>query len=388
MENLKINRAYEKALHSKNRYLVLYGGAGSGKSIFAGQKLIYRMLEETGHRLLIIRKVARTIKMSCYQLLKDLIYMYNYENVFTFTDSEKKIICDNGNEIVSCGVDDPEKLKSIQGITSIWIEEATELEENDFTQIDMRIRGKGLKNYKQIILTFNPISELHWLNNYKFRDVMKIKTTYKDNAFIDEEYMLTLENLASQNRNMYNIYALGEWGVLEELIYRPFECLTEYPAEIKETIYGLDFGFNEPTALVKIDIKDNQYYLTELLYETKLTNSQLIEKLKILIPNKSKYIYADSGEPARITEIHKAGFNCNPAIKSVKDGIDYCKSQKIFTNYDNINLNKELQTYSYKKDKNNKVIDEPVKFEDHLCDAFRYAIYSYNQKKKIRVTFV
>lgn len=385
---IQINQAYENALTNQDRYLILYGGAGSGKSVFAAQKIILRTLQEKDHRFLIIRKVARTIKLSCYQLLKDLIREYELSKPFQFHDSVTKITCSNGNEIISCGVDDPEKLKSIQGVTGIWIEEATELTEFDFMEIDRRLRGKELKNYKQIMLSFNPISALHWLNLRKFKNAVKLQTTYRDNKFIDSQYKKTLEDLEEQNPNLHRIYARGEWGVLEELIYRPFEIITGYPESYDETYYGLDFGFNNPTALVKIQAKDKQYYLTELIYKTGLTNQDVIKELERLKISKSDLIYCDSAEPGRIEDISRAGYLAKPSDKSVKDGIDFVKTCKIFSNYDNKNLNNEVLSYSYKKDKSGNVIDEPVKFNDHLLDALRYALYTHNKKVEANIYFV
>jgi phage terminase large subunit len=386
--DVKINQCYFSAVESHNRYLILYGGAGSGKSYFACQKFIARMTNEPNHRFLFVRKVARTIRNSQFKLFKDLVSEYGILDKFVIRESEMGIVHKaSKNEIISAGCDDIEKLKSIQGVTGIWIEETTELTEDDFQQIDLRLRGET-KNYKQIIMTFNPISALHWLKRKPFEDSFVLKTTYHDNNFIDNEYKQTLENLENQNLNLHRIYALGEWGVLEELIYRPFELLQEYPTEFDETYYGLDFGFNNPTALIKVQVKDQIIYLTEMLYKTGLTNSDVIKELERLKISKSDLIYCDSAEPGRIEDISRAGYLAKPSDKSVKDGIDYVKTCKIFSNYDNKNLNNEVLSYSYKKDKSGNVIDEPVKFNDHLLDALRYALYTHNKKVEANIYFV
>ena len=137
-----------------------------------------------------------------------MIYEYKLEQFFTFTEN-LTIKCVNGNEVIASGIDDVEKLKSITGVTGIWIEEATELSADDFYQIDLRLRG-FTTNYKQIILTFNPISSENWaIKNFILMDnsnATVIKSTYKNNKFIDKEYIEILEGLKDKDENLYTIY--------------------------------------------------------------------------------------------------------------------------------------------------------------------------------------
>ena len=156
------NDVYVPLILKENRYVLLFGGAGSGKSVFAGQKLLLRSLKETGHKFLLIRKVARTIRGSQFSLLKSLIENGNLGEFFYIRESDLSITCKlNGNTFISAGMDDREKIKSIHSITSIWIEEATELNLQDFRQIDLRLRGKT-RSYKQILLTYG--SKYSFLN--------------------------------------------------------------------------------------------------------------------------------------------------------------------------------------------------------------------------------
>jgi phage terminase large subunit len=377
-----INKIYRDLLENRNRYLHLYGGAGSGKSFFSAQKFIMRAMLEERHKILLVRKVARTIRHSQFGLLKSLLYSSGLREYFKINDADLRMISHlNGNEFLSAGMDDREKLKSIFGITSIWVEEATELDYADFNQLDLRLRGRT-KNYKQIILTYNPVNSFHWLNTKHFKNSFKLKTTYKDNEHIDDEYINVLNNLKEQDEEYYNIYALGEWGVLKNVIYKPFEILNAYPLCYDETIYGLDFGYNNQTALVEVNIKDKIFYLIELIYHCGLTNSDLINKMKSLQIKKGSYIYCDSAESNRIEELKRAGFNVFPADKSVKDGIDYLKTCKIISRPENSGINKEVLSYCYKQDKDGNLFDEPIKFNDHMMDAIRYAIYSHCRKRK------
>ncbi len=375
------NKIYLPYLHNQSRYLIIYGGAGSGKSVFAAQKILIRMLAEKKHKFLLARKTAKSIRYSQYSLLKSLISSSGLGEYFECRDSDISIHCNvNGNSIISAGLDDVEKLKSIFGISGLWIEEATELEYRDFLQLDLRLRGKSAF-YKQIMFTFNPVNVHHWLNTMNLKNSVKIKTTFKDNQYIDKEYESVLKNLKSQDEDFYNIYALGEWGELKNLIYKPFEVIDEPPqfSEQTETIYGLDFGYNNKTALVKIKIKDDNYYLFELLYKNKLTNSDLISELKEFVENKDSYIFCDSAEPGRIAEICSSGFNAHPALKDIKLGIDFVKSKKVFSFKENTGINKEVLSYSYKQNKDGEILEEPVKFNDHLMDAIRYAMFSYSK---------
>lgn len=222
--DIELNPCYADAMESEARYLVLYGGSGSGKSVFASQKVLLRFLQEPGHRVLAIRKVGKTLRESIFKRINNEIASMEVSHLitvnqtnFSFTNKE------NGNEIIMAGLDDVEKLKSIETITGLWIEEATELSEADFDQLDLRLRGIT-KQYKQIILSFNPIDESHWLKKRFFdappENAFVLKTTFKDNEFIDDEYRQVLEAKILTDPNLYRIYYLGEWG--REAVQRPY----------------------------------------------------------------------------------------------------------------------------------------------------------------------
>ncbi|WP_211749917.1 PBSX family phage terminase large subunit [Paenibacillus sp. Marseille-Q4541] len=210
---------------NKDRYLVLMGGGGSGKSVFTAQKIVLRTLTEKKHRILVLRKVAKTLRESVFMELKNAIYRWGLEKLFKIpkgTSSELHISCINGNEILFAGLDDVEKLKSISGITSVWMEEASECSPEDFRQLDIRLRGRTL-HYKQMMITFNPIDINHWLKK-EFFDIKKpnattIHSTYKNNKFLDKEAIAVLEAFKETDPYFYQVYALGEWGVLGKTIF-------------------------------------------------------------------------------------------------------------------------------------------------------------------------
>jgi len=386
------NDVYYPLYRDTSRYLVLYGGAGSGKSVFAAQKILVRILTEQPHRFLVVRKVARTLRFSVFSLFQDIIAQWNLTPLFKVNKSDMTITCMNGNQILFAGLDDVEKLKSIANITGIWIEEASELEQKDFQQLDLRLRGPT-KHYKQIILTFNPISALHWLKkvffDFKKDNATIVKSTYKDNKFIDPEYVKVLEDLKNQDETYYKIYALGEWGVLGNLVYTNY-VIEEIPLDddrYNAIYYGLDFGYNDPSALIKIGWKDSEIYVLDEIYERHLTNTELIKLCNEKV-DKKRLIVADSAEPDRIQEFKKAGFRIQPCTKgkdSVKFGIDWIKRHKIHIHPSCINTIKEIQTYKYREDKNGNALDEPVDMNNHAMDALRYATEPLRDTKEVRI---
>lgn len=213
---IKTNPVYTPYYKDKSRILVIHGSAGSGKSVFISAKILRRCLEETPHKILVIRKVATTLKDSVYAELLSRLDEWDLYNHVVVNKTEKSFTFDNGNVIMCKGLDEPEKIKSIEGITSMWIEEATELNELDFDQLMLRIRGEK-ENYIQFILSFNPIDENHWIKKRLIDtgEATVLHTTYKDNVFLDAEYIQTLNDLEHTNSLYYQIYCLGEWGIVD-----------------------------------------------------------------------------------------------------------------------------------------------------------------------------
>jgi phage terminase large subunit len=380
-EDVELNPAFKAASENKKRYRILYGGAGSGKSYFVAQEIIINMMSCGDYDYLVVRKVSRTLRHSVFKLLQTIISDHNLGDYFTVNKTEMSMICATGSTLTSSGLDDVEKLKSIANINSIWIEEASEVDESDFHQLDLRLRGNS-KIRKQITLTFNPVSSQSWLKKYFFDQLIEnafiLKTTYKDNEFIDPEYKKVIESLKDKDYTYYQIYGLGDWGTIGNLIYNNYEVIFELPDSFDEVINGLDFGFVNPSALTTIGLKDESVYIMKEFYKTKLTNSDLIGELKTRV-NYTDDLYADSAEPARIEEIGREGFNIYPADKSVKDGIDFVKRHRLYIYYECVEFISEIGTYKYKEDRNGVVTEEPVKFKDHLMDSMRYALYTHSK---------
>ena len=248
------NPSFYPLYEDDSRYLVLKGGGGSGKSIFAGRKVLERVIHEPGHRFLVCRKVGRTLRDSCFRQLLGQLREYYPHTPYKANRSELRILFPDVNgEIIFSGLDDVEKLKSIYNITSIWIEEASELTETDFNQLDIRLRGETAY-YKQIILTFNPVSLRHWLKLRFFDEPPANATlhesTYRDNVFLDDEAKKVLEDFRFTDEYYYAVYCLGQWGVTGKSVF-PAAAVTErlrhVPKPLKEGQFRYDYDGNRIT---------------------------------------------------------------------------------------------------------------------------------------------
>jgi phage terminase large subunit len=387
------NPVYDDFMFSEARHFGLLGGAGSGKSYACADKLIMRAIENNGHRLCAFRKVARTVKRSIFALLVERIAYWGLTELTTLNKTDFTIKFRDGSEIWCMGLDEQEKLKSIMGMSGAWVEEATEFTPDDLNQINLRIRGET-PGYKQIMYSFNGISARHHLKGRLFDNpspsTETLTTTYNDNKYIDEEYKLELIEMGRQSANFKAVYIDGGWGVLDGVIYEGF-IFDEWPADFNDSCYGLDFGFNHPSALIRVDLHDGEAYITEEIYETEWTTGDLIAEMDRLEIDKHIIIYADAAEPDRIVEIRRAGYNVRAANKgqgSVMHGIDHCQRMTLHGKRDNVNINAEIQSYAWRKTRDGSTLDEPVKIQDDAMDAMRYAIYSHLGKPQAKPFFI
>lgn len=388
-----INDIYYPYLYDEKRFNVFYGGSASGKSVFVAQRAVYRMITEPGHNYMIVRKSEKANRFSSFALIKQVINDWGLGAQFYIRDYTMELTSEvNGNQMVFRGLDDIEKLKSITfesgALTDIWIEEASEITKDDDYQLRLRLRGMAPVQ-KQITYTFNPISALHWLKTRFFDNPLPgdkcsvVKSTYKDNQWLPSEDAEQIESLKHEDEQFYKIYALGEWGVLGDHVLTNWECRDFNVDEflpLADTVYfGEDFGYNNPSVCLLIAEFDREVYICNELYQTKLTNTQLIDQIILLFPDTwNKYPhYPDSAEPDRIEEMRQAGMDVRKSDKDIKSGIDELRRRKIIIHQKNCPFTyKEIQAYSYKKDSNGNVLDSPIDFNDHAMDATRYGVYT------------
>ncbi len=249
------NDAFLPLFWDEHRYLVLKGGGGSGKSIFAGRKVLERVTTEPGHRWLVCRKVGRTLRESCFEQLKNQAYEFYGEEIAHMPrgkGGDMTMRFRNGSEILFTGLDDVEKLKSIYNVTGIWIEEASEVLERDFNQLDIRLRTK-FDYYLQIILSFNPISVQHWLKkrffDFEIKDPQERRramertrtheSTYRDNRFLEPEAVRTLEGFRETDEYYYQVYALGMWGVTGKTVFDAKDIQRRLDEKLRPAAAGL-----------------------------------------------------------------------------------------------------------------------------------------------------
>ena len=329
----------------------------------------------------VVRKTMPALRSSAmkdfFEILRDL-ELYN-EDSHNASENIYKI---GRAEIEFFSVDDAKKVRGRKR-NNLFINEANELTREDFFQLNIRTTGR-------IWMDYNPSDVDHWIYNEIIprEDCTLIRSTYKDNPFLPKSLVHEIERIKDQDEAYWKIYGLGERAAHGNTIYTNWNIIDTLPEG--EIFYGLDFGYNDPNALVQVTLKDAEIYERELIYETRMTNSDLIERLKALIPDRSKPIYCDGAEPDRIQEICQAGFNAQPAEKgkeSVRNSIDTVKRYKVHVDKGSLNLIREKRNWKWREDKNGKALDEPVGINDHLMAAERYAIYTHLRGEQTQILF-
>jgi phage terminase large subunit len=365
--------------------LIFYGGAGAGKSYTMADRVL---LTPEFHRepvtALVVRRSMPSIRSTCAAIIEERARYYGLPYDLNQRDMTAQL---NRGKVIYKSVNNPSEINKIRSMTNIdvaWIEEADELDEATFDQIMLRLRGGVLRD-KQVVLTLNPINTASWVyrrfwEHADANPAIKIHTTWKDNPF-DPYFGTRLEALRESNPEAYRIFALGEWGRLGGTVYTNWRVIPALPDGIKGTVVGLDFGFNAPSAAVRIHYTDepHQVIIEELIYKSGLTNADLIAELRGIV-GRDELIIADAAEPARIEEMRRAGLRVREADKAVTSGIDYVKGHELLVLDGSPNLEKELRGYVYAKDKAGGYVDVPVKFNDHLMDAMRYGLFTNRRK--------
>jgi phage terminase large subunit len=390
---IDINKPYVPFFYDySHRFEVYYGGAGSGKSVFIAQKLVMKALRSY-RKILIMRKVGSTLKDSVWQLVLDTLVEWGRYNKCTINKSVFTIELENGSILLFKGMDDSEKIKSITGITDIWCEEATEFNEEDIEQLNLRLRAKA--DGLQMIFSFNPVSKANWVYRRWFKDGAIVtddtvihKSTYKDNRFLPDAYVETIEKMAQTNPTYYRIYALGEFASLDKLVFNNWKTGRIEDTHDWNLLCGLDFGFtNDPTAFVVSFLKDRTLFISKEYVKTGLLNDQIATVIKELGFSKSTII-GDSAEVKSIEELKRAGlYRIYPAVKgqgSILQGIQKLQQYDIIVDPSCEHVITELQNYAWKKDKaSGEYINEPIDEFNHCIDALRYSLQCVDRYKKL-----
>ena len=357
---------FHKAFKSSTRITCLQGGTRSSKTYSLCQLFIVKALRETGKVFTICRKTLPALKGTAYrdvlELLKELgLYSEEYHNKSELSYSL------NGNLIEFISVDQPQKIRGRKR-NYLWLNEANEFTYEDYQQLILRTTEK-------VYLDYNPSDPYSWIYEKVITrdDCTFFKSTYKANPFLDKDTIAEIERLKDLDPDYWQVYGLGEIGSIQTMIFRNFELVDEVQGRLVG--YGLDFGFtNSPSALVAVYQSDDNLYIKEMLYEKRLTNTDLANKLKEFRIDRQSEIVADSAEPKSIEEVYRSGFNIKPARKGagIHLGIDIMRRYKLHITKDSLNAIKEFRSYKWATDKNGDVLNTPVKVNDHLIDATRY----------------
>ena len=402
-----IGKGYGTYWNYKGRYRVVKGSRASKKSTTTALNMIYRIMTYPNSNGLVIRKVFRTIKDSCFSQLKWAIHRLKVDKYWKATNSPLELTyLPTGQKILFRGLDDPLKVTSVAvdkgSLCFLWIEEAYEImSEDDFNMLDESIRGQvpdGL--FKQITLTLNPWNDRHWIKKRFFdtedKDILAITTNYKCNEWLDESDLKVFETMKIHNPKRYRVAGLGEWGVVDGLVYENVredrfnkEDLIKNNPDIKP-VFGLDFGYtNDPTALFcgLLDLENYKIYVFDELYEKGLSNKNIYKEIEKMEYRKERII-ADSAEPKSIDELKDLGlYRISPAKKgkdSILNGVQFIQNFEIIVHPRCVNFMTEITNYQWAKDKFNKAINEPIDDFNHLQDAMRYAIEPYTRNRKLR----
>ena len=395
-------RGYSKLMNPKFRVLVkdrsatqvIVGGANSSKSFSYAQKVIYHACRENYFRCLAVRKVKKDVKHSVYDQLREVLYKYKMEDLFTYNNTESNLTCKaNGNDILGVGLDDVNKLKSFTDPTFFWAEEADQMTPDDIEQLSLRLRGPDYCFF-QGGLTFNPISEQHWIKlkyfNNVIPDTLLHHSTYKDNIFLSPKIIKRMQNITDPY--YVKVYVNGEWGIFSNGVFSNYiiEDFDYTEDDLENVFQGMDFGFEHAQTIERAGFKDGELYCFDELYEKHRTNTQFIEDAKEYFGDKlySMFITADSANPDKIKEWQDAGFRVEGAKKgdgSLRYGIEFLTGLRIHIHKSKCpGLAKEVQLFKRREDKDGNVTEDFVEVLDDGIAGLRYGSeFIWNNRNRV-----
>ena len=378
-----------------HRWEVYMGSAGSAKSYFITQKLIIRACREP-IKILVCRRTATTIRNTCFSLFKDILTKWQILPYIKIRETDFNIKFPNGSEIIFIGLDEETKLLSLNNIGCIFIEEAFEVPKNIVEQLNLRLRGSTPN--QQILMAFNPISKNHWL--YDFCEVSPpnsfifIHSTYKDNPFLNADYIAELEELYTRNPQKARIFCDGEWGVDSEGLVitnwkiQAFDAMALAASGLEHRA-GMDLGWVDKSAIIDslYDKQNKTIYVFNEFYKSGCQLSELAAAIRNMNLTKTK-LYVDAAEPRSIQYFKSEGINAYPCAKgkdSVKAGLMFLQDNLIIVNPSCKSLIMELENFSYIKSKQTGEYTEDTTHEwSHAIDALRYGYSDIYTNKKLK----
>ena len=394
-KSLFVPKFFPLLLNYSHRWEFYVGSAGSGKSYSICQKIIIRCCKEKV-RVLVCRRYATTLRNSCFALFKEVLAKWQLTSFVKIKETDMSITFPNGAQIIMVGLDTEEKLLSLTNISVIWCEEAYEVEKEKVEQLNLRMRGTAQN--QQIILSWNPISKSSWLYNFTVVEPPASSifhhSTYKDNPFLNEEYISALDEMATRNPAKYRVYGLGEWGVdAEGLVItnwrkQEFDAMALASSGLEHRA-GCDLGWIDKTAIIDTlyDREKNIIYVFNEFYKSGCQLSEVSTAISEMNLKKIK-LYVDSAEPRSIQYFKNEGINAVPANKgkdSVKAGLMFLQDCLIIVHPKCQNFITELENFSYIKSKQTGEYTEDTTHEwSHAIDACRYAYSDIYTNKKLK----
>lgn len=394
-----VGKGYGTFWRFKGRYRVAKGSRRSKKSKTTALWIIAKMMEFPEANTLVVRKTYRTLKDSCFTELKWAIRRLKVEAWWDVKESPLEMTYKpTGQKIYFRGLDDPLKVTSITvevgALCWLWIEEAYEImSEDDFDTLYESMLGdcpEGL--FKQVTLTFNPWNERHWLKKRFFdepdENTLAITTNYLCNEWLSEEDKKVFEDMKIRNPRRYQVAGLGNWGIVDGLVYENWKEETFELEDVQNYIsaFGLDFGYtNDPSAFFVgfLDKANKRLYVWDEFYEKGLSNKAIANKIIEMGYSKER-IVADSAEPKSIDELKGLGIRAFPAKKgkdSIMNGIQWIQDLEIIIHPRCVNFLTEISNYTWDKDKFDKKLNKPIDDFNHLMDAMRYALEKHVASK-------
>lgn len=401
-----VGKGYGAFWRFKGRYKAVKGSRASKKSSTQALKAIIEIVENPTVNWLVVRKVERTLRDSCFAQLKWAIHRLQLDRYFKCSTSPLEITyVPTGQKILFRGLDDPLKVTSITvevgSLCRLWVEEAYEItSEEAFDRLDESIRGQLPEGmYHQVVLTFNPWSDRHWLKKRFFdepsENVLAMTTNYLCNEFLSDSDLVLFEEM-KKNPRRYRTAGLGEWGIVEGLVFENWEERAFDVNEIAKrpnvkSAFGMDFGYvNDPSTLFcgLVDTVAREIYVFDEMYEKGMSNEDILSKVTEMGYAKER-IKADSAEPKSIAYLRKAGLRNIRAAKkgpdSIRAGVSIIQDYKIIIHPRCVNFITEISNYTWDKDKFDNMVNKPIDDFNHLMDAMRYAMEEFDGRKGVRL---
>jgi len=380
--NIEVTNVFHRNFNTLNeqntRFVINVGGTRSSKTYSLCQMFIVYCLQNPNVIVSIVRKSFPALRGS---VMRDLITILKHLDLYRDDDHNKTehiYKFPNGSIIEFFSVDNEQKLRGRKR-NILWANEANELTFEEFNQLNFRTSNK-------LYFDFNPSDNFHWLYDlYLKSETSKIHSTYKDNPFLEEPIIKQIEDLINVDYEYYKIYCLGEQAVAKSTIFTHQQIFDTYPPNIYDFCWAIDFGYNHPTALIKVSKSENKVFCEEFIYQSYLTSVDLIKMMGNINISKNDAIVCDYARPEIMEDLRRAGYNVKQAYKNVKEGIDNLKSSELFLHRESVNLINEFKNYKWKTN-GDKVLDEPVKIKDDGVDSCRYGALYLKKNSNVGLT--